>query len=111
MNCRRQQCQCSDDEGENTSEVSGVLTWCAVRDDDDVDAFVANGQVDEQRRELGVGAGAYAERGVQRRPVLAQEVRQREPQLHEAVGVDPHRPPPLLVHLTLGARAHVPDLS
>lgn len=80
-----------------------------MREDDDVDAVVADGEVDEERGELGVGAGADADGGVERVPVVAQQVGQREAQVHQAVGVHPQRPPLALLELPSLVPPHEPD--
>jgi hypothetical protein len=81
-----------------------------VVEDDNVDGVVADGQVDEQRAEVGVAAGADAEGGAGDVHAGAEAARQREPQLHQVVGVELHRPPGSLVHAPVRLAADVPDL-
>ena len=59
---------------------------------------------------MAVAAGPDAEGGAGDVPAGAQAARQREPQLHQVVRVEPHRPPGSLVDGPVGLAAHEPDL-
>lgn len=97
-------------QGKKETAVScSSVTWCPVIEHDDVDGVVAHGQVDEQRGEVGIAAGADAERDLAGVAVLAQALGHRQPQVRQVVGVHPHRRPLLLAVPPGVVGSDVPD--